>query len=1363
MSGCVGDVIKKMRVENVFMKKTKWMIALPLVAVFLLSLILIPGMFSLSVKEDIALPNTAATADLIAGQDHLPDEMLAPAAVPPQAYKTPAAYGTKQEAYGTDGASHDTITTMAAPVEPIWTTTITVSTQSALQNAINSATRPTCIKLSGNITLTQTITFPDGKIIKIMSNVSGTKRTLDGNNTGRVIADWWTPSVVIGITLWMEDIVITRGYADYGGGIDLCANIVLNRVTITDNKANVSGGGIYLIRRNSNTFFMTDCTITNNSGGGIYAATCGTMTNCNISNNSGGGIILSYSSKDAPSPVNIVGCTISDNSSNGNGGGIYAWIGTVSHDRYNLNITDSTISNNTSGGNGGGIYLDADGFTEGVNCNITNSTISNNKTAGSGGGIYFTGSDLMNGARCYLHDIRVSKNIAAIGSGIYLDYAFPFYVSGVIQIGSETDTNAITRRHTRQIITIIDPPGSSTSLQDGTHINIDPCEGDWQFTTAIVERQSNYTSIADKELGYFKYMSDDYTLGKIGSRSNAMYLFPTMVGLEISKQPLKTTYIVGEALELEGLSLLGKLKDGQTTDFRYPALIQNDYITSPAEGTILNTVGTQTVTVTRTYGNVTMSVSFTVTVYAESAERFSTAFPDENFRTEVLSLLNADGGSRTSSSIITETDFATLAQITSLDVSGKNINDLIGIGYFTGLTSLRCDNNSLTSLDVSKNTALESLACNNNQLTGLDLSDNYNLTHLQCFNNKLNTLDVSYNPELVLLSCYNNNLASLDVSHNYELRTVYCNFNRISNLDFSNNANLYVLNCKDNQLTNLVLSNSILVSLNCSNNKLTELDLSNSTNLNVLFCDDNELTELDLSNHVKLESFFCTGNKLTAVHFSIKGISCSVTANGNGYVGVISYFHFISDEIITTVEATPIPDSEFFHWTLDGNVVATTESYDIILQDSCSLVANFTATTGTSFAEAFPDENFRTKVLDLLNTDGGNRTSKSVMTEADIAALAKITSLDVYSKGIKNMTGLEYFTELTQLSCNDNQLTSLDVSQNTALKQLNCSGNQLTSLDISNNYSLVTLNCSNNQLSELDIANNNELVNLYCSMNQLTWLDISSNYELKILDCSGNELTELDTSHNSALTDLNCSNNQLSLLEIWYNYDLVKLDCSDNQLTELDISNNYELVELNCGHNRLTRLDLTIQYALARLDCSYNQLTWLYISNQIELTNLNCSNNQISDLDIANHYELKTLDCSGNALTELDVSHNSALTELRCANNQLSSIEIWYNYDLEILDCSGNQLTELDISNNYQLLELNCSYNQLTRLDLTNPDALTRLDCSHNRLTWLDVSNNAQLKYLDCSGNNMQSTSDVIGWQEIGLVLDETFIFDEQN
>ena len=118
------------------------------------------------------------------------------------------------------------------------------------------------------------------------------------------------------------------------------------------------------------------------------------------------------------------------------------------------------------------------------------------------------------------------------------------------------------------------------------------------------------------------------------------------------------------------------------------------------------------------------------------------------------------------------------------------------------------------------------------------------------------------------------------------------------------------------------------------------------------------------------------------------------------------------------------------------------------------------------------------------------------------------------------------------LRCDYNQLTRLDVSQNTALEYLECHNNALTSLDVSQNTALNYLECHNNALTSLDVSQNTALETLVSYYNQLTELIVSSNPALKILTCNSNNLTTLDLISNTNLEILSVDNNQLETLDI---------------------------------------------------------------------------------------------------------------------------------------------------------------------------------------------------------------------------------------
>ena len=118
-----------------------------------------------------------------------------------------------------------------------------------------------------------------------------------------------------------------------------------------------------------------------------------------------------------------------------------------------------------------------------------------------------------------------------------------------------------------------------------------------------------------------------------------------------------------------------------------------------------------------------------------------------------------------------------------------------------------------------------------------------------------------------------------------------------------------------------------------------------------------------------------------------------------------------------------------------------------------------------------PDEAFLNALIDLgIDTNGDGAISPS---EAE-----EIPHIDVSDRGISDMTGIEAFINLERLLCWKNQLTSLDVSQNTALTDLYCAFNQLTSLNVSKNTALTVLHCFSNPLTSLDISNNSSLKNI---------------------------------------------------------------------------------------------------------------------------------------------------------------------------------------------------------------------------------------------------------------------------------------------
>ena len=393
--------------------------------------------------------------------------------------------------------------------------------------------------------------------------------------------------------------------------------------------------------------------------------------------------------------------------------------------------------------------------------------------------------------------------------------------------------------------------------------------------------------------------------------------------------------------------------------------------------------------------------------------------PDKTFREYLLKQFDKDGNG-----VLTP---AERYAVTEIDVNDKNITSLKGIEFFPNLKKLNCGHNRLTSLDVSKNTVLQELVCWENQLTSLDVSQNTALQELECFENKLTSLDVSQNPALQKLDCWDNRLTSLDVSKNTELTYLKCSYNRLTELDVSQNT----------KLTELYFVS----------NKITSLQADNCTNLTVIFTGSNKYkVEVYRTTRI-LDPSILPGNFDISRVRNLKG----ATQNADGTLtvqeggGKVTYEYRCVGEI-------------YKPFTL--NVTETDDP-------NAGIVPPVTPPSGGGDSIAinasnFPDPDFRTYVKAEFDKDNNNSLSD---TERKTA-----TVINVKDKLIETLEGIEFFPNLKELDCSINQLSRLDVSQNTALEKLDCSTNQLASLNLSKNAKLKYLYCNQNELTSLDVS-----------------------------------------------------------------------------------------------------------------------------------------------------------------------------------------------------------------------------------------------------------------------------------------------------
>ena len=317
-------------------------------------------------------------------------------------------------------------------------------------------------------------------------------------------------------------------------------------------------------------------------------------------------------------------------------------------------------------------------------------------------------------------------------------------------------------------------------------------------------------------------------------------------------------------------------------------------------------------------------------------------------------------------------------------------------------------------------------------------------------------------------------------------------------------------------------------------------------------------------------------------------------------------------------------------------------------------------------------------------------------------------SMNLINKGIGNLKGIEYFTELTSINLCGNSLQTLDLSKNTKLTYLECILNNLTTLNLSKNTTLTEIHCYQNRIRGTGATT---------FVNNLPTVTNGVIYFYAAESSTGNAMTETQvaTAKGKGWT----VKWQKKAGDAWSDYpssDAIAIDA-----TNFPDENFRSWVSSNCDPNKDGYLTPTELKSIKSMDVSGKSIKKL---NGIEyftaLTELWCVNNELTTLDVSKNTALTTLWCERNNLGTLDVQKNTALTTLRFGNNELTTIDLSKNTALTWLDCFENALATLDISKN---------------------TLLTALYCYSNKLKSLVVSKNSALKHLLCFDNQLQGTS----------------------
>ncbi|CAM1354614.1 T9SS type A sorting domain-containing protein [Tenacibaculum insulae] len=801
-------------------------------------------------------------------------------------------------------------------------------------------------------------------------------------------------------------------------------------------------------------------------------------------------------------------------------------------------------------------------------------------------------------------------------------------------------------------------------------------------------------------------------------------------------------------------------------------------------------------------------------------------------------------------SILNTTGIEAFVALETLDMNTNFFSQAINFSAFTQLKTLDISNNasyglSGETIDITGCILLESINISGNGMSNLNISNNTNLEHFTAGNNNLSVLNLSTHVNLIEIVINNNDLAILNVKNG--------NNNNVTNFNATENPGLVCIEV-DNEAysttnwTNIDAASTFtetsceltyipddnfeqaLIDLGIVSNTViddyvltSEIEtvesliigarsISNLTGIEDFAAlkdfniGNSNVSTIDMSSNLALQSLQCNGNPLTSLNISQNNALTLLRANQTS----LSEIDASNNTALTSINVSNCPNLTQLNIQNGNNTNMSGGNFSannnpnlfcIQVDTAAYSTTNWTTIDAQTFFNTnscevtyVPDDGFEQKLIDLGHDDVLN----NYVTTSHVSNL---TSIDLRFQNIVDMTGIEDFTALVTLQCQVNNITTIDISNNTNLRTVYCDRNNITTLDVSTLTDLQLLRAYDNNLAALDVSSNLLLDNLNVTNNPISNLNVSNNTQLINFEASNTALEDLDLSSNTLLTKVIANNNAnlaslnikngentniltanfdstntpnltcIQVDDVTYstaNWTAIDMQTSFNEncyygltyvpddafeqtlinyglddvLDDYVVTSNIDTMPF-FGFNNTTISDVTGLedfIALQELNITNNpNITAINVTTLTQLIELNLSDNQLTSIDVSNNLLLERLRLRNNNLTSLDISNNTAITSLQLSGNTISTIDTTPLNQLRFFTCSRNPITSLNLSNNPDLDYISASETNITNIDFSNNPLLDEVYLRDNSISTLDFSNNPTLKYLFASSSAIGS------------------------
>ena len=390
--------------------------------------------------------------------------------------------------------------------------------------------------------------------------------------------------------------------------------------------------------------------------------------------------------------------------------------------------------------------------------------------------------------------------------------------------------------------------------------------------------------------------------------------------------------------------------------------------------------------------------------------------------------------------------------------------------------------NSLTELDVSKNTNLTYLNVDENNLTTLNVSNTRlsslrltrvsSLTKLNANNSSLESIKgLNTLTKLTELDLSNNKISSLNVSNLTNLKTL-----KISNYSKGYDAVLKTITLPSK---NVKTGEYLLEKLSIGNNLLTgKLNLTDYTKLTNLYVYGSKITEIVLPKTGTLKTISTAGSQIKTLDLSYTPGLTTITIDSKVLETLnLSNIIELNKESLTTIVKS-VPNIKSL--SLGNNKSLT--GISLLNDEQNSQLERIVVHTSSK------DENDNLTWITI-----NNYPKLKTMT---LGNLRKLKGLGLSNNAltlISNLNTKGYLPSITNINLNKNSFKSLDVSNLTSLQTLKVNQQRDENENKNKCFSSITLPKSNN-LYRLEVSDNN-----------LKTIDLSTLPGLKQIDLTFNQ------------------------------------------------------------------------------------------------------------------------------------------------------------------------------------------------------------------------------------------------------------------